>query len=553
MRTARYRATDSHLDPSAVTQHSSLYITTQTCRYSRCGRTDKGVSALGQVVSLCVRSAVPKNLPEELLQQLVHPLDKVVNPAASAAAGTGSAAASIVEASDPSAAAADDGSAKPKKGKAKAPTHAAPRERVIQEMDYVSMLNRALPDEIRVLGWSPVTDEFSARFSASHRTYRYFFLKKSLDIAAMQQAAQLLVGEHDFRNLSKLDIANVSNFRREVYYAKIVPFAVAPGGAPVDSGSQAHSADPDTVYMLEISGIAFLWHMVRAIMAVLFMVGEGLEQPSVVPQLLDVTTNPGKPPYSLADELPLVLHECGFDRLTIPSQPRHLWQLTAHYRGIREAHLLAAARAQNSLEHVLSRAVRSGDAKEFEESLRQQEAKHAKSSAKEGNSGSSGSAEGSSHLHKRKLEAMEEGEGTSSSAVPVAVKEEAGAGAGQVVWAEALARLEGALGHVPRVKYVPHVPLMQVGPQASGLLISPVYAMLCTEPYHWRCTVQRKKEHTYEEKIRQLAGNKKVSTSMSDKWIGPGGWMLVAAGVALFPCGLFGLYPPLMTLHSLYL
>lgn len=42
-----------------------------------------------------------------------------------------------------------------------APT--APKEKVVQEMDYVTMLNRTLPEDIRVLGWTPVTDEFSAR------------------------------------------------------------------------------------------------------------------------------------------------------------------------------------------------------------------------------------------------------------------------------------------------------------------------------------------------------------------------------------------------------
>ena len=84
--------------------------------------------------------------------------------------------------------------------------------------------------------------------------------------------------------------------------------------------------------MLQITGIAFLWHMVRCIMAVLFMVGEGLEQPDVVSRLLDIENCIGKPPYPLAAEQPLVLHDCGFDNLCIPVQARHMWQLTAHYR-----------------------------------------------------------------------------------------------------------------------------------------------------------------------------------------------------------------------------
>ena len=49
--------------------------------------------------------------------------------------------------------------------------------------------------------------------------------------------------------------------RREIYSAQILPFS--------DSAAESSS----TVWMFEIRGIAFLWHMVRCIMAVLFMVG----------------------------------------------------------------------------------------------------------------------------------------------------------------------------------------------------------------------------------------------------------------------------------------
>jgi tRNA U38,U39,U40 pseudouridine synthase TruA len=466
------------------------------------------VSALGQVISLSVRSAIPKDLPEELMQQLAHPLDKVVLPA-SAATTTNTAGGDGAEGSASTADTAALSTAQGKIRKANkgttASTPTAPKDKVIQEMDYVSMLNRALPDEIRVLGWCPVTDDFSARFSASHRTYRYFFLRRGRDVAAMQRAAQVLVGEHDFRNLCKLDIGNVTNFRREVYYAKIVPFnftgsttsAGDGSGLGSDDSDGADSAEadgPDAVYMLEISGIAFLWHMVRAIMAVLFMVGEGLESPSVVTALLNVVACPGKPPYTLADELPLVLHECGFDRLVIPAQPRHLWQLTAHYRAIREGHLLAAARAQNSLEHLLGKPVRVGDVREFAEGLRQQQARHARNlqggkaaGASVSNGGSGGSGSGANPHKRRKVESSDQSsrgtvavgaEDSSSAEVnaaastadtrepTAAVREAPDITAGkvdqEVQWAAVMHRLEGQLGYTPQVKYVPHVPLMQV-------------------------------------------------------------------------------------------
>jgi tRNA U38,U39,U40 pseudouridine synthase TruA len=467
------------------------------------------VSALGQVISLSVRSAIPKDLPEELMQQLAHPLDKVVLPASAATTmntpGGDGAEGSAITADTAALSTAQGKNRKANKGTT-ASTPTAPKDKVIQEMDYVSMLNRALPDEIRVLGWSPVTDDFSARFSASHRTYRYFFLRRGLDVAAMQRAAQLLVGEHDFRNLCKLDIGNVTNFRREVYYAKIVPFNFTGSTTNTaessgldnesnnDSANGAEAGGPDAVYMLEISGIAFLWHMVRAIMAVLFMVGEGLEAPSVVTALLDVVSCPGKPPYTLADELPLVLHECGFDRLVIPAQPRHLWQLTAHYRAIRDGHLLAAARAQNSLEHLVGKSVRVGDVREFAEGLRQQQARHARNlqggnaaGANVSNGGSGGSGTSTNPYKRRKVESSEQ---ASSGTTSVGADGSISAGVNatvsatdttepaaavweaqdtpavnvdqEVQWCAVMRRLEGQLGYTPQVKYVPHVPLMQV-------------------------------------------------------------------------------------------
>ncbi len=44
---------------------------------------------------------------------------------------------------------------------------------------------------------------------------------------------------------------------------------------------------------------------VRCIAAVLIMVGQGLEPPSVVAQLLDVDRHPAKPQYNMAPEVGL--------------------------------------------------------------------------------------------------------------------------------------------------------------------------------------------------------------------------------------------------------
>jgi tRNA pseudouridine38/39 synthase len=50
------------------------------------------------------------------------------------------------------------------------------------ELQYASIINRVLPDDIRVLAWAPVPLDFSARFSCLYRTYKYFFTAGDMDI-----------------------------------------------------------------------------------------------------------------------------------------------------------------------------------------------------------------------------------------------------------------------------------------------------------------------------------------------------------------------------------
>lgn len=44
-------------------------------------------------------------------------------------------------------------------------------------------------------------------------------------------------------------------------------------------------------------GKAFLWHQVRAIMAILLLVGQENEKPEIIRELLDVEHNPCTPQY----------------------------------------------------------------------------------------------------------------------------------------------------------------------------------------------------------------------------------------------------------------
>ncbi|RTG88083.1 uncharacterized protein DC041_0002031 [Schistosoma bovis] len=58
-------------------------------------------------------------------------------------------------------------------------------------MDYVSALNRNLPRDIRVLAWSPVSPDFSARFMCCKRSYEYYFPESGLDIKVVDDMLDL--------------------------------------------------------------------------------------------------------------------------------------------------------------------------------------------------------------------------------------------------------------------------------------------------------------------------------------------------------------------------
>ncbi|KAG2159102.1 pseudouridine synthase [Suillus bovinus] len=181
------------------------------------------------------------------------------------------------------------------------------------ELRYVSVLNRLLPPTIRVLAWSPISPDFSARFNCKHRHYKYFFTSNGLDVSLMQSAANRLVGEHDFRNLCKLDPGKqITNFHRCVMRAQINPL-------------RPESDDDNQVYVFDLVGSAFLYHQVRHIMAVLFLVGTGVEQPSIISALMNVSHTESnslpeselplvdrKPEYQMADALPLMLWDCAY-------------------------------------------------------------------------------------------------------------------------------------------------------------------------------------------------------------------------------------------------
>ncbi|KAK4542022.1 hypothetical protein LTR36_007222 [Oleoguttula mirabilis] len=290
--------------------------------YSKCGRTDRGVSAFGQVVGVRVRSSRPKATAEDT--------NGVGHGRINGALEADSVADSDML--DASAGAQGDHG----EGLSEEPTPGPVWDTIRDEHPYIQLLNRVLPPDIRILAWCPhPPPNFSARFSCKERRYRYFFTNPAyacalgsgegtLDIAAMQQAAEKLEGLHDFRNFCKVDASKqIENFDRRIFHAGV--HAVRPESTDDDAVGQnglvgapqmpiSKSGEPE-LYYFEVRGSAFLWHQVRHLVAILFLVGQGYEQPEIVDQLLDVQSCPSKPVYEMADDRPLVLWDCVFPDL----------------------------------------------------------------------------------------------------------------------------------------------------------------------------------------------------------------------------------------------
>lgn len=305
------------INPVDVDTLGKNEISWEGCQYSKCGRTDRGVSAFGQVVGVRVRSKRPKRMDEDMT---IKEKDGELSDATE----------DQVDTFDP----------------------------IADELPYIQLLNNILPPDIRVLAWCPSPPPtFDARFSCKERRYRYFFTQPAfsptpgplgfrrvpgsknregwLNIEAMREGAKSLVGLHDFRNFCKVDPSKqITNFERRILHADIE--AVDPRTSPVgyvgngdfrqfadqivnghqqDGANLADKYDSSLtpeIYSFTVHGTAFLWHQVRCMVAVLFLIGQGLESPSLVSKLLDVQANPRKPVYEMATDAPLVLWDCIF-------------------------------------------------------------------------------------------------------------------------------------------------------------------------------------------------------------------------------------------------
>ena len=152
---------------------------------------------------------------------------------------------------------------------------------------FLRSLNALTHENISVLEVDEVEEDFSARFSAKMREYRYFIcnnptppifakdfswhVAKPLDAYAMTKASQCLIGEHDFKSfcmaVSAVDKTTM-RYVDEISFSTDVAFG-------------------EELLVIKVVGNAFLHSMVRTIVGTLDKVGSGKRQPSWVAEDLD--------------------------------------------------------------------------------------------------------------------------------------------------------------------------------------------------------------------------------------------------------------------------
>lgn len=160
-------------------------------------------------------------------------------------------------------------------------------------------LNAILPSGVVVHEVSPAAADFHARFDAVSRTYMYFINRHKdpftehyswrcswpLDVEAMNRAASLLLGTHDFSCFEKTGGANKTSICTvtEAFWAPCSPTAASLLGMPPAAGQ----GDAGAGYLaFRISADRFLRNMVRAIVGTLIDVGRGKRSPESMASLL---------------------------------------------------------------------------------------------------------------------------------------------------------------------------------------------------------------------------------------------------------------------------
>jgi len=163
-----------------------------------------------------------------------------------------------------------------------------------------------LPQPISILSTEIVADDFHARFAAKNKLYAYriinrqafltfdkkraWHIKRPLDTNAMNEAAQLILGKHDFSTFRDAQ-CQANNPIRTLDRLDVQSFQTAQGAQEI---------------FIEAEAMSFLHHMVRNIVGTLTLVGEGKWNPQDILKALNAKDRTKGGPTAPADGLYLV-------------------------------------------------------------------------------------------------------------------------------------------------------------------------------------------------------------------------------------------------------
>jgi tRNA pseudouridine38-40 synthase len=166
-------------------------------------------------------------------------------------------------------------------------------------------LNRTLPPSIRILDARRVPGDFHARHSAVAKTYEYRIFREPIcppnlaryvlacswpmDVDALQKAAKLFEGEHNFLSFAATDPDLASRDRGEGA-APDQRSAVLASPAPVrtifSSAWERRKTEAGELLVYRVRGNGFLHHMVRNLVGTLIDVGRGRLKVEEIPEIL---------------------------------------------------------------------------------------------------------------------------------------------------------------------------------------------------------------------------------------------------------------------------
>ena len=197
----------------------------------------------------------------------------------------------------------------------------------IPAQKFSNALNVRLPEQICVIDSREVPADFHPRFCDTVKTYDYviynapfpsprrrrfsFYSYTPFDVEKMQQAAQYLVGEHDFKSFCSVHTQAQTTVRTvtgieviEKPCAEEQAAMLAGQGAETESAQQSarRGVSPREI-VIRVSGTGFLYNMVRIIAGTLMEAGRGAIEPEQVRSILEACdrskAGPTAPPEGL--------------------------------------------------------------------------------------------------------------------------------------------------------------------------------------------------------------------------------------------------------------